>query len=238
MKLSGVSRPDRRRALGVLALLTIAMPGSAGAASLADVLGSFKLSAYDEFFRAVKVDNAGAVHSLLERGFDPNTIEPERGDTGLILALREDAMGVFRELLAAPEIDIDARAFNGDSALMIASFKGNTPAVETLLARGASVHHAGWTPLHYAAASGHDEIVSLLLAHGAQLDARSPNNTTPMMMAAWGGHIYTVKLLLDAGADATLKNDHGMTAIDFARQSEHMDIVEGLTWRLKRAGKL
>lgn len=219
---------QRRRWLGALSLL--ALGGTLPRAAWA--------GAFDDFFRAVKMDNGRAIRSLLARGLDPNIIEPERGDTGLILALREESMGVFRILLEAREIDIDARAFNGDTALMIASFKGNLAAVEALLARGARVHHAGWTPLHYAAASGHDAIARLLLERAAVLDARSPNNTTPIMMAAWGGHILTVKLLLDEGADATLKNDHGMTAIDFAAQSGHADIVEGLTWRLKRAGKL
>ena len=52
-----------------------------------------------------------------------------------------------------------------------------------------------------------------------------------------GGHILTVKLLLDEGADATLKNESGMTAIDFAKQSEFQDIADGLTYRLKKAGK-
>jgi uncharacterized protein len=225
--LSGLAL-QRRRSLAVLPLLVLGsvLPRVAAAGS------------YDDFFRAVKIDNGRAIRSLLARGFDPNTIEPVRGDAGLILALREESMTVFRILLEARGTDINARAFNGDTALMIASFKGNQPAVEALLASGAQVDHSGWTPLHYAAASGHNVIVRLLLDRAATLDARSPNNTTPIMMAAWGGHIMTVKLLLDEGADATLTNDHGMTAIDFAARSEHTDIVEGLTWRLKRAGKL
>ena len=59
-----------------------------------------------------------------------------------------------------------------------------------------------------------------------------------MMMAARGGFIYSVKVLSDAGADASLKNDVGMTAIDFARENGSTDIVDGLTYRLKKAGKL
>jgi len=226
----------RRRVLALIALAVV--PGLARANIVDDLLGALRVDAYDAYFRAVKVDNDLGVRNLLARGFDPNTIEPERGDTGLILAMREGSMAVFRTLLAAPGINIDARAFNGDSALMIAAFKGNRPAVEILLERGALAHHEGWTPLHYAATGGHNEIAKLLLERGAPYDARSPNGTTPMMMAAWGGHIYTVKLLLDAGGDASLVNDQGLNAIDFARQSGHQQIVDGLIWRLKRAGKL
>lgn len=217
----------RRRALGLAALpLLTLLPGAALASS------------YVEFFRAVKIDHAPRVKALLARGFDPNAIEETRGDTGLILALREEAMNVFRLLLDTPGTDIEARARNGDNALMIACFKGNLPAVEALLARGAEINRPGWTPLHYAAYSGNNDIVRLLLEKFAYIDAESPNKTTPLMMAAMAGKIHTVKLLLDEGADLTLRNELGMNAVDFAVKYEHPDIAEGLTWRLRKMGKL
>lgn len=194
--------------------------------------------AYDDFFKAVKIDDAPTIKSLLARGLDPNIIEAERGDTGLILALRENSMNVFAVLLNARDIDIEAKALNGDNALMIACYMGNKPAVEALLAKGVEVNRPGWAPLHYAAAIGNNELVKILLDKSAYIDAESPNKTTPIMMAARGGHILTVKLLLDEGADATLKNDLGMTAIDFAEKNEFRDIAEGLTHRLRKAGKL
>lgn len=194
--------------------------------------------AYEDYFQAVQLNNAAGVRSLLQRGFDPNTVEPERGDSGLILALREKAMRVFDVLLNTPGINLEIRARNGDTALMLAAFKVNRPALEALLAKGAEVNQTGWTALHYAAASGNNDIVQLLLEHFAYIDAESPNKTTPIMMAARSGHILTVKLLLEEGADATLKNDAGMTAIDFANKFNHKDIAEGLTHRLKKAGKL
>lgn len=194
--------------------------------------------AYDEFFTAVKADNADAIRALLQRGLDPNLIEEERNDTGLILALREGAMKVFDVLVDAPGIKIDAQAHNGDTAMMVAAFKGNAPAVAALLVRGAQVTRSGWTALHYAAASGSNEIVQMLLDKKADINARAPNNTTPIMMASYGGHIMTVKLLLDSGADPTLKNDLDMTAVDFAVKYGHKEIAEGLTYRLKKTGKL
>jgi uncharacterized protein len=194
--------------------------------------------AYDDFFRAVKIDDPATIKALLQRGLDPNLIEPERGDSGLILALRNNSMKVFNLLLNANGVNLDTNARNGDTALMVACYAGNKPAVEALLAKGAEVNKPGWTALHYAAAIGNNDIVQLLLDKSAYIDAESPNKTTPIMMAAREGHIMTVKLLLDEGADATLKNDIGMTAIDFARVHNQKDIVEGLTYRLKKAGKL
>jgi ankyrin repeat protein len=194
--------------------------------------------AYDDFFRAVEVNNAGKVRSLLSQGLDPNIIEPERGDSGLILALREDSMKVFDVLVNAKGINLNIRSRNGDTALMIASYKSNKRAVEKLLAQGAEVNQQGWTALHYGSAAGSNDIVRILLDKSAYIDAESPNGTTPIMMAARGGHIKTVKLLLDEGADASLKNELGMSAIDFAMKYNHKDIAEGLTHRLKKAGKL
>ena len=226
---SGLPVPHpRRRCLGVLA--------AAGAALLLPTLAS--AGAYDDYFKAVRMDDVKAVRSLLQRGFDPNTVEEERGDTGLILALREDSAKVFDLLLNTRDVNLDARARNGDSALMIAAYKGKLDAVSALLDKGAEPNQTGWAALHYAAAAGNNPVVQLLLDKSAYIDAESPNQTTPIMMAARGGHILTVKLLLDEGADVTLKNGAGMTALDFARAGGFNDIVEGLTYRLKKAGKM
>ena len=204
------------------------------AASAASPNGAIA-GAYDDYFFAVRSDNAYQVKQWLQRGVDPNTIDAERGETGLMLALREKKSDVVEVLLKAPTLDVEARSRNGDTALMVAAYTSNKPVVQALLARKAEVNRPGWTALHYAATAGANEIVQLLLDHYAYIDAESPNKTTPIMMAARGGHILTVKLLLDEGADATLKNEQGMTAIDLAKKFDHKDIAEGLAWRIQRA---
>jgi ankyrin repeat protein len=193
----------------------------------------------EAFAKAVQLDDARGMKALLAAGVDPNLIaQKQRGETGLMLAVHEESKKVFAVLLNARGIDLNLRARNGDTALMIASYKGDAAAVKALLDKEAEPNNTGWTALHYAAAIGNDEIVQMLLDASAYIDAGSPNNTTPIMMAARAGKILTVKLLLDSGADVTLKNDVGMTAIDLARKFEHDDIADGLTHRLKQAGKL
>ncbi|KAF3999558.1 ankyrin repeat domain-containing protein [Glaciimonas immobilis] len=206
------------------------------------MVGTLPFSSYaassDEFFKLVQMDDYRRLPKLLAAGLNPNIVESKRGETGLILAIREDAMKSFNLLLNASGINLNVRARNGDTALMVASYKGNVAAVKALLDKEAEPNTTGWTALHYAATVGNNEIVQMLLDASAYIDAGSPNQTTPMMMAAREGKILTVKLLLDSGADATLKNDVGMNAIDFAKKFDHDDIVEGLTSRLKKAGKL
>ncbi len=41
----------------------------------------------------------------------------------------------------------------------------------------------GWTPLHWAASRGHKEIVELLIAKGANVNAKNKYGTTPLDMA-------------------------------------------------------
>lgn len=220
-------RLHRRALLTAMPLaLCLFMPGLALAGS------------YDDFFTAVKLNDDETVRKLLQRGFDPNTTERDRGDSGLILALREDANKVVDVLINAKNVNLELKSRNGDSALLIAAYRGNLKAVTDMLAKGAEPNRPGWTALHYAAAVGRNDIVQLLLDHAAYIDAGSANGTTPMMMAARDGHILTVKLLLDEGADATLRNTAGWTAIDFAKSNNHKDIAEGLTFRLQKAGKL
>ena len=63
---------------------------------------------YDDFFRAVAVDDAAVVEGLLKRGFDPNTRSPQ-GQHALYLAIREPSPKVLKLLLAQKKIEADAR---------------------------------------------------------------------------------------------------------------------------------
>lgn len=173
---------------------------------------------YDDFFMAIKQDNAPVVADLLRRGFDPNTRNPA-GDHGLYLAVKEPALKVAEVLINWPKTDIEARNSQDESALMMAALKGQLEIARKLIEHDADVNKTGWTPLHYAATAGHVDVIRLLLEHSAYIDASSPNGSTPLMMAAMYGTASSVKLLLEEGADPLLKNDLGLTAIDFAQRS-------------------
>jgi ankyrin repeat protein len=185
----------------------------------------------DDFFRAVQIDDPRTVQALLGSAINPNEINPRGGEPALVLAVREGAMRVFNVLLAYPGTDLEANAVNGNTALMMAAFKRNQPAAVALLAKGAAVNRPGWSPLHYAAASGDDEIVRLLLQKGARVDAPSPAGTglfTPLMMAAREGHDSTALLLLSQGADPKLKNSEGLTAAQIAERAGRQHVVAAL----------
>ena len=179
---------------------------------------------FEDWFQAIKQDNPAAVQSLLSRGFDPNTVSPE-GVQGLFQALQDGSVKVADVLVAWPKTQVEWRSAKDESPLMMAAIRGHTGLVRKLVDRGADVNKTGWTPLHYAATSGHLAIIEILLEQHAYIDAESPNKTTPLMMAAHYGTPQAVKLLLEAGADPSLRNDLGLTALDFATNGKRPDAI-------------
>ena len=179
---------------------------------------------YDDFFGAIQRDDAAVVRRLLDRGFDPNTVNP-KGDFALIVALREPSLKVVTALLDNPQTRAEVRTARDESPLMLAALKGYQDICQQLIKRDADVNKPGWTPLHYASTGGHTSVMRLLLENHAYIDAASPNGSTPLMMAAMYGTQDAVKLLLEAGADPTLKNAKNLGAIDFARQVQREEMV-------------
>jgi ankyrin repeat protein len=90
----------------------------------------------------------------------------------------------------------------------------------------ASRNKLGETPLHWAALEGHNDLVELLLAHGADVNAKDNGNYTALHEAALAGHNDLVELLLAHGADVNTKDKDGFTALHDAAWHGYKDVVE------------
>ena len=93
--------------LGLLALPTIANAGS-----------------YDDFFKAIALDDASSVRRLLQQGFDPNTISPN-GASALHIAIMEESFNAAQVLVDAPDIRADQPNASDETPLMLAALKGH-----------------------------------------------------------------------------------------------------------------
>ncbi|HUX43923.1 MAG TPA: ankyrin repeat domain-containing protein [Terracidiphilus sp.] len=92
----------------------------------------------------------------------------------------------------------------------------------------------GWTPLHLAAAFGTPEAASVLLEHGARIDAvsRNPQRNQPLHAAtSIGGSAQMLALLLEHGAEANGVQVGGYTPIFSAAAADRRDLAELLLAR-------
>ena len=93
---------------------------------------------------------------------------------------------------------------------------GKIEAVKQHLEAGTDVNAKddewGMTPLFMAAGIGHKKIVELLLANGAEVNAKNDGGVTPLHNAAIQGHKEIVELLIAKGADVNAKNQWGRAA--------------------------
>jgi acyl-CoA-binding protein len=77
----------------------------------------------------------------------------------------------------------------------------------------------GMTGLHWASDRGHAEVADLLLASGADINARDDCGQTALHYAASCGHVAVVRLLLQRGADPSVSDNDHLTPCQVAHDS-------------------
>jgi ankyrin repeat protein len=135
-------------------------------------------------------------------------------DTHFLQAVKDDAiplMEIFLKLGANIEARDAASKYKGGTALHIASSKGAPKVAEFLLKKGAAIHsRTGTHPcdfgaVHFAARGGHQDVLSILLDNGADIDMKcNPNGCkdwTALHLAARNGRTPVVELLIKRGAN-------------------------------------
>lgn len=140
-----------------------------------------------------------------------------------------DADELAAALRAAPLLHGTWTA-DGFTALHLAAFFGKTENVRLLLAEGADPgtvarNPSRVQPLHSAAAARELEIARLLVAAGADVNARQQGGWTPLHAAAAHGDESLARLLLEHGAEPGVANDAGRTPVDLARENGHETVA-------------
>ncbi|TNN00739.1 hypothetical protein fugu_011985 [Takifugu bimaculatus] len=82
-----------------------------------------------------------------------------------------------------------------------------------------SCNFDGFTPLHVAALHGHSVLASLLIRHGANINARTSQSATPLHLASQNSHIQSNALV-------NVANLQGNTALHEAARRGHQVLVE------------
>merc|ERR1712142_1456149 len=83
------------------------------------------------------------------------------------------------------------------------------------------------TALTLACAGGHEELVTLLLSRGADIEHRDKKGFTPLILAATAGHDKVVEILLNHGADIEAQSDRtDYTPLSLAASGGYTNIIK------------
>jgi ankyrin repeat protein len=175
----------------------------------------------EALFAAIEAGDAEAVRALVAA--DPRLASARDGEgvSALLRArYRADRAITAAHMAAGPDLDVFEAAAFGDLDRL--AFVGADPSAP------AAVSADGFTPLHLAAFFGQTEAAALLLARGAEVDARGRGwmTGTPLHSAASGRHAAIVRLLLEAGADPDARQSSGWTPLHAAAHNGDLATVE------------
>ena len=119
--------------------------------------------------------------------------------------------------------EIHDAASKGDLEKVKALLKDNPKVVFSL---ATNKDEEGSTPLHFAALKGHLDVVALLLASKADVNAKNNEGSTPLHYAAVHDHKDVAELLLASKADVNAKNKYNDTPLHLAVAYRHEGVSE------------
>ena len=234
----------------IAAAVALALAGGAANSVAADQ-GAERVSADGStaLLMAAYEGDAQRVAALLKSGADPRQGN-RYGATPLSEAARRGDVEVMRLLLKAGANANEANA-EGQTALMAVARTGNVAAATLLLQHGAKIdtreHWGGQTALLWATAQNQPAMIRLLVAKGADVNARATvrdwqrrvtaegrpkdmnhGGMTPLLYAAREGHVECIRELLHAKAQVDLPDPDGTTPLVLALMNGHWDAGKAL----------
>jgi ankyrin repeat protein len=85
----------------------------------------------------------------------------------------------------------------------------------------------GLTPLHCAVFAGQEGVVSALLTHGAEIEARDDSGRTPLHLASfWESTVAAAAQVLARGAVVDVKDNSGATPLQLAMKKGRKAPIE------------
>jgi ankyrin repeat protein len=152
-------------------------------------------------------------------------VSPAAENSPFYVPIRDNDLAGLRKLIRDP--GPKARDARGNSPLMYAAALGSLESMRLLLDAGADANAANdfaATPLMWCA--GDAAKVRLLLSKGAKVDARSKLGRTPLLIAAaYDGATEAARLLIEKGAGINARDEGGMSVLEQAANSNHIELV-------------
>ncbi len=144
----------------------------------------------------------------------------KKGDLETVHPMAKETLAQVNPRIQSSGGEIHQAAQDGDLEKVKALLKDHPDLVFTK-------DNNGRTALDFASYYGHNDVVELLLANKAEIDARDNNGRTPLHYAAATGHNDTADILLANKAELDVKDEeNGDTPLHLAVVAGHKDVVE------------
>ena len=125
-------------------------------------------------------------------------------------------MSRFLPTICAPQVRVDARNGDNQTAMHMAASNGHLDVMRVLQKYGASIQATdagGDTPLHWAVCNGYPECAQFIIECGAAInECRNLDGGSPLHAAFINGRPDCARILLSAGADANARISTGTSA--------------------------
>ena len=183
----------------------------------------------NDFFRAVRLEDAAAVKGFLQAGINPNA-KNDKGETALTFAIGNTDQKIMKILV--DYADLNMRDETGAAPLQLAVLKQKDELVNYLLEKKPDVNIAGrdgrttnQTPLFAAVVNGDEFLVKRLLDRGANPNIADSQQAYPLSEAVVrpNANLNIVRLLLERGADAGAREKSGNTALIYAASNRRLE---------------
>jgi ankyrin repeat protein len=184
-------------------------------------------AAADDFFRAIRSNDLGALRGLIAARADVN-VRGEREVTPLIYAATNGSVESVKILL---EAGADVNAANAFGATALIRAVNQPEKVRLLLAKGADVNartRQGRTALLAASYDERgEEVVKMLLAKGANPNVTDEAaGTTPLLAATFTNCASVARLLIERGLDVNARDRRGFTPLMNAASWNNVELIE------------
>jgi ankyrin repeat protein len=162
----------------------------------------------ESLLNAVMENDLNAAAHLISAGAEVNDAKDKYGQPAVVIAASAGQDEMTCLLIDKGADIVRARSFvDKQTVLHRAAGSGCAAAVEKILSnkewnflRDSTDEH-GETPVFEAARGGRENIIKILLRHGASLNFRNNYEQNALHIAIWKQSVPSVKALIDAGID-------------------------------------
>ncbi len=222
---------------GATPLLLATMNGSAAMVERlitagADPNAPLTMSGDTALMMAARTGKVEAVRALLDNGANVNGQETWGGTTALMWAISEKHPDVVK-LLIERGADVNVRSYYVPSASG-RGFEGATP-VPDKPEGDFEEFSSGWlTPLMFAAREDALDSARLLLAAGADINARGADGKDSLSLALFDGSYDVADFLIDSGAKVNQQDAQRFTPLFWAVDRRNMETAPNFPWMQTR----